>query len=78
MSSAAGCLRDITATDIMDYMQVDHPHNLKEMWKMKHATPARIGIGHCGEDIQQKHSFVFWLLMQLPMMQYSMKYPRKL
>ena len=48
MSSAAGCLRDITATDIMDYMQVDHPHNLKEMWKMKHATPARIGIGHCG------------------------------
>ena len=23
MSSAAGCLRDITATDIMDYMQVD-------------------------------------------------------
>ena len=48
MSSAAGCLRDITATDIMDYLQVDHPHNLKEMWKMKHATPARIGIGHCG------------------------------
>ena len=39
------CLRDITETDIMEYMQVEHPHNEKELWKMKHATPARIGIG---------------------------------
>ncbi len=37
------CLRDITETDIMEYMQVEHPHNEKELWKMKHATPARIG-----------------------------------
>ena len=42
------CLRDITETDIMEYMQVEHPHNEKELWKMKHATPARIGIGRCG------------------------------
>lgn len=32
------CLRDITETDIMEYMQVEHPHNEKELWKMKHAT----------------------------------------
>lgn len=36
------CLRDITETDIMEYMQVEHPHNEKELWKMKHATPAYI------------------------------------
>lgn len=42
------CLRDITETDIMEYMQVEHPHNEKELWKMKYATPARIGIGRCG------------------------------
>ena len=48
MSATAGCLRDIMETDIMDYMHVDHPYNEKEIWKMKHATPARIGIGHCG------------------------------
>ena len=42
------CLRDITETDIMEYMQVEKPHNERELWKMKHATPARIGIGHCG------------------------------
>ena len=42
------CLRDITETDIMEYMQVKNPHNEKELWKMKRATPARIGIGHCG------------------------------
>ena len=29
------CLRDITETDIMEYMQVEHPHNEKELWKMK-------------------------------------------
>lgn len=48
MSATAGCLRDIMETDIMDYMHVNHPYNEKEIWKMKHATPARIGIGHCG------------------------------
>ena len=48
MSATAGCLRDIMETDIMDYMHVDHPYNEIEIWKMKHATPARIGIGHCG------------------------------
>ena len=42
------CLRDITETDIMEYMQGEHPHNETELWKMKHATPARIGIGRCG------------------------------
>ena len=43
------CLRDITETDIMEYMQVEHPHNEKELWKMKHATPARIGAGGSGK-----------------------------
>lgn len=42
------CLRDITETDIMEFMKVENPHNEKELWKMKHATPARIGIGRCG------------------------------
>lgn len=48
MSATAECLKDIMETDIMDYMHVDHPYNEKEIWKMKRATPARIGIGHCG------------------------------
>lgn len=42
------CLRDITETDIMEYIQVEKPHNERELQKMKHATPARIGIGRCG------------------------------
>lgn len=41
-------LPDITETDIKDFMQVKNPHNEKELWKMKKATPARIGIGRCG------------------------------
>ena len=38
------CLRDITETDIMEYIQVEKPHNERELQKMKHVTPARIGI----------------------------------
>lgn len=41
-------LKDITETSITDYMKVDNPFNRKELVKMKQATPARIGIGHCG------------------------------
>lgn len=41
-------LKDITQTDIMDFMQVKSPHNIDELWKMKKSTPARIGIGRCG------------------------------
>lgn len=41
-------IKDITETDIMDFMQVKNPHNEEALWKMKRATPARIGIGHVG------------------------------
>lgn len=41
-------LRDITETDIMDFIQVKNPANQKELCKMKKATPARIGIGNAG------------------------------
>lgn len=41
-------LKDITEIDIMDFMQVSHPYNSKELMKMKKATPARIGIGNVG------------------------------
>lgn len=46
--SNTNVLEDITEEDIMDYVKIDNPFNEKELWKMKHATPARIGIGHCG------------------------------
>lgn len=42
-------IEDITRQDVSEFTQIEHPHNEKEFWKMKKSTPARIGIGHCGE-----------------------------
>ena len=69
------CLRDITETDIMEYMQVEHPHNEKELWKMKHATPARIGIGRCGARYTTEAQL--WRHMRRQTTRCSMKCRRK-
>ena len=61
------CLRDITETDIMEYMQVEHPHNEKELWKMKHATPAT----------RPRRSSGFWRHMRRQTTRCSMKCRRK-
>ena len=72
------CLRDITETDIMEYMQVEHPHNEKELWKMKHATPARIGIGTVRRTLHdRRRSSGFWRHMRRQTTRCSMKCRRK-
>ena len=70
------CLRDITETDIMEYMQVEHPHNEKELWKMKHATPARIGNG-AAHATRPRRSSGFWRHMRRQTTRCSMKCRRK-
>lgn len=53
-------LKDITETDIMDFVQVKNPYNENELWKMKKATPARIGIGHAGPRYTTEAQLRFW------------------
>ena len=53
--------------------RVEHPHNEKELWKMKHATPARIGIGQCGARYTTEAQLRFLAFMWRQTTQCSMK-----